>query len=178
MNSESERPIVGPISNIKMNSLERISLAVNRYTEVIVFVLGLSMALVVAAQVFSRYALNHSLFWSEELARYLLVWLTFLGAAVAYRRGVHPGIDIVYAKLPPAAKRLTTAVVGLLSLTLFAVMIVFGVQFAHFVRLQISPALGIPKWIIFAIIPVSGALLAVHGLAFLAAALKGRDRDG
>jgi TRAP-type C4-dicarboxylate transport system permease small subunit len=161
-----------------MKSIERISLTVNRYTEVIVFVLGLTMALVVAAQVFSRYLLNHSLFWSEELARYLLVWLTFLGAAVAYRRGVHPGIDIVHAKLPPAAQRLTSLLILALSLGLFAVMIIYGIQFAWFVRLQISPALTIPKWTIFSIIPISGALLTIHALAFLGIAVKGRCRDG
>lgn len=62
-----------------MDALERISRSVNHWVEYVLFGLGFTMSVVVAVQVFFRYALNHSLFWSEELARYILVWLTFLG---------------------------------------------------------------------------------------------------
>ncbi len=57
--------------------LERLSTSCNRYTEGFLLLLGLTMAAVVILQVFCRYILNYSLFWSEELARFLLVWLTF-----------------------------------------------------------------------------------------------------
>jgi TRAP-type C4-dicarboxylate transport system permease small subunit len=56
-------------------------------------------------------------------------------------------------------------------------MIFFGVKFSYFVRLQISPALYLPKWIIFSIIPISGLILLIHGLAFLFSELKGVGRD-
>ena len=79
-----------------MESLERLSRKINFWVEYLLFGLGFAMAALVAVQVFFRYVLNHSLFWSEELARYFLVWLTFLGASVAYYRKVHPGIDIFY----------------------------------------------------------------------------------
>ena len=156
-----------------MGFLDRLSRGVNRWTEFAVFGLGATMAAVVAVQVFFRYVLNQSLFWSEELARFQLVWLTFLGAAVAYRRGAHPGIDALHARLPPAWRRATTVLVHGVSAALFAVMIVYGAQFAYFVRNQISPALGLPKWIVFAVIPVGGALLLVHAVAFLAAEVRG-----
>ncbi|MFZ0133730.1 MAG: TRAP transporter small permease [Desulfobacterales bacterium] len=158
--------------------LDRLSRSINRGVEYLLFVFGLSMAAIVAAQVFSRYVLNNSLFWSEELARFLLVWLTFLGASAAYCRKAHPGVDFLYARVAPALQRIFSVVTHLASLTLFSVMIVYGCRFAWFVRMQISPALQIPKWIILAIVPISGVILAVHGLAFLAGALKvtGHDR--
>jgi hypothetical protein len=56
-------------------------------------------------------------------------------------------------------------------------MVFYGTQFAYFVRLQISPALNIPKWIIFSIIPLSGLVLMAHCLLFLVLELKGKDRD-
>lgn len=135
------------------------------------------MALLVAAQVFCRYVLNHSLFWSEELARYMLVWLTFLGATVAYYRGLHPGVDAVTSRLQAGGRRASMLLVYLISMALFGVMVVSGTQFAWFVRLQISPALYLPKWIILAIIPVSGAILLLYAWTFFLNTLVRDSRD-
>lgn len=157
--------------------IEKVSRSINRWIEPLLFGLGLSMALIVVVQVFFRYVLNHSLFWSEELARYLLVWLTFLGASVAYRRELHPGIDVLVVRLPTFIQKVVAVCVHILSITLFGVMILFGIKFAYFVRSQISPALHLPKWIIFSIIPVSGLILMIHGVAFLLDEIKGADRD-
>lgn len=156
--------------------LEKVSRAINTGVEGTVALLAIIMAVVVAAQVFARYVLNHSLFWSEELARFLLVWLTFLGATVAYRRQVNPGVDILVRRLTGLSRRLCATVVHLCALALFGVMVVYGYQFAHFVRLQVTPALGLPKWLPHAIIPISGAILAVHALGFLVREASGRGR--
>ena len=160
-----------------MRALDQLSRSINHWIEYLLFGLGISMAFIVATQVFFRYALNHSLFWSEELARFLLVWLTFLGATVAYRRKVHPGIDVLHARMPPALQHVSVILTLLVSMALFAVMVVYGVQFAYFVRLQISPALYLPKWIILSIIPLSGLILMVHGIAFLVEAFQRGGRD-
>ena len=76
--------------------MQKISSHINQSIEYLLFGLGFGMAMLVAVQVFFRYVLNQSLFWSEELARYLLIWLTFLGASCAYYRHAHPGVDIFY----------------------------------------------------------------------------------
>jgi hypothetical protein len=70
--------------------LDKLSFTINSWIEYLLFGLGFTMTVVVAVQVFFRYVLNQSLFWSEELARYLLVWLSFLGASVAYRDNHRP----------------------------------------------------------------------------------------
>ena len=155
----------------------RINARLNRGVEFLLSALGISMAVIVAAEVFCRYLLNHSLFWSEELARYILVWLTFLGATAAYWRKAHPGIDLLSSLMGPRLRRVNAIIVHLVSLCLFLVMIYHGAVFSSFVRLQITPALSLPKWIIFAIIPISGLLLACHCLFFLARDVLGEDRD-
>lgn len=155
-----------------MNYIDKLSRTVNRGIEFLLFALGLSMAVIVALQVFSRYVLNHSIFWSEELARYLLVWLTFLGSSTAYRRRVHPGIDLLYMRLSGGMRKIARVIVHLVSMALFGIMIYHGCMFAYFVRLQISPALYLPKWVIFSIIPVSGAVLMLHCLSFIAEDLR------
>jgi len=158
--------------------LEKISRSINHWVEYLLFGLGFTMAIIVAAQVFFRYVLNRSLFWSEELARYLMVWLTFLGASVAYRRKLHPGIDVLYSKMPGLLRKISAITVHLASMLLFGVMIFYGYKFSYFVRLQITSALSLPKWIIFSIIPLSGLILLVHALAFLISDLKGSNHDG
>jgi len=157
--------------------LVRASDRINRVVEFSLFGLGLAMALTVATQVFFRYVLNQSLFWSEELARFMLVWLTFLGASVAYKRRAHPGVDILTRRLSPPLRRAAALATHLLSLGFFLIMVVFGIQFAYFVRIQISPALVMPKWIVLSIIPFSGALLFVHGITFLAVEFTRTSRD-
>jgi TRAP-type C4-dicarboxylate transport system permease small subunit len=149
-----------------MPMIERTSLLINQWIEYMLFGLGFTMTLIVAVQVFFRYVLNHSLFWSEELARFILVWLTFLGASCAYYRKVNPGVDFLYAKLSPLFKKISSMLTHLASMALFGVMIVYGFQFAWFVRLQISPALQTPKWIILSIIPISGLILMIHAVTF------------
>ncbi|CAB5129367.1 hypothetical protein D3OALGA1CA_3132 [Olavius algarvensis associated proteobacterium Delta 3] len=162
-----------------MNSfLDRASDRINRGVEYTLFGLGLAMALTVATQVFFRYVLNQSLFWSEELARFMLVWLTFLGTSVAYKRQAHPGVDILTRRLAPTLRKFVTIATHLLSLGFFLIMVVYGIQFAHFVRFQISPALTLPKWIILSIIPICGTILCVHGVTFLAAEFRRTSRDG
>ena len=160
-----------------MNRIQQLSAAIHHWVEFLLFGLGLSMALVVALQVFFRYVLNHSLFWSEELARFMLVWLSFLGASTAYKRSLHPGVDVLTSRLSPPWKKACELLVYIVSLALFLVMIVYGTGFAYAIRAQISPALYLPKWSVFSIIPASGLILAIHCLAFIAAANKDDRRD-
>ncbi len=146
--------------------LDKTCAGLNRYLEYLLFGLGFSMALLVAVQVFCRYALNSSLFWSEELARYMLVWLSFFGATVAYYRHLHPGVDALTARLSPAKQHVLQLLVHGITMALALVMVISGSQFAWFVRMQISPALSLPKWIILAVIPLSGLILLLYALLF------------
>ncbi|MDJ0621428.1 MAG: TRAP transporter small permease [Desulfocapsaceae bacterium] len=150
-----------------MQRLIRLSAFCNTWIEQSLAILGMTMVAVVVLQVIFRYILNNSLFWSEELVRYLLMWLTFLGASCAYHRNVHPGIDVLSNRLPPLWKQRLSVCVHLISLVFFGVMIYHGTIFAYFVRAQISPAMAIPKWLIFSVVPLSGVLFFMHCLALL-----------
>ncbi len=150
-----------------MNLLNALSKTLNTWVRHFIFGLGLAMTVIVVAQVFARYVLNSSLFWSEELARYCLVWISFLGATVAYHDRIHPGVNLLGSRLSMTMERILTALVHLVSMGLFSIMIVHGLEFASFVRLQITPALAIPKWLIMGILPLSGMIFMVHGVRFL-----------
>lgn len=81
-------------------------------------------------------------------------------------------MDILYRRLTPGPRRFFDVLIHLASISLFAVMIIYGYQFADFVHLQTTPALQLPKWIVLSIIPFSGAVLLIHGITFLVASLK------
>ena len=158
-----------------MKCLIHLSRRLNDFIQYLVSILGIIMTMVVASQVFSRYVLNHSLFWSEELARLILVWLTFFGATVAYYHGLHPGVDTVFKRLPKNLKRTAELISCLAGMALFVVMVVWGAKFAWFVKLQITPALNLPKWVVMAVVPVCGIIFLIHALAGFCNACAGRS---
>ena len=73
-----------------MHRAERVFVAVN--AAVVIGCLA-AMALIVGANIALRYTTNHSLSWSDEAARYLMIWMTFLGAGLALRTGGHVAIS-------------------------------------------------------------------------------------
>ena len=152
-------------TNGRSHPIDRFSRRTNTVIEQSLLGLGILMIGVVAAQVFFRYVLNHSLFWSEELARYILVWLTFLGASVAYRRGTHPRIDLFVSRFGLRGARAMHVGAHLVAGAFFSMLVIYGAQFAYFVRLQISPALQIPKWIVMLVLPISGVVMILHAVA-------------
>jgi TRAP-type transport system small permease protein len=120
------------------------------------------MAVALCWQVFGRYVLGRAPAWTEELARYLMVWLTFLGAAAVLRSGGHLTVTALTDRLPAAA---VTAVLWLrdsLLLALCAVMAWYGFAFAHMNAGQESAAMEIPMTIPNAALAVGFALLALQ----------------
>lgn len=117
------------------------------------------MALILMGQVFFRYGLNASLYWSEELARYILVMMTFLGALFLLQRD---SLTTIVLGAPPS-----TTTVGRRLLAYAPTLIFFGVlawsAFALISRTisQRSIALGLPMWVVYAPILICGALGAV-----------------
>jgi TRAP-type C4-dicarboxylate transport system permease small subunit len=141
---------------------------VNRGVEGALFAIGVAMALITGIQVFSRYALNHSLFWSEEFGRGCLVWITFLGGSAAYKRRAHIGLGFLVARFSHDIQRGLGIVVLLLSLGFFAILVVYGCAFVLFTAGQKTPALGIPKAIPYLAVPLGGLAFFLHGLSHLA----------
>src|SRR5262245_51110281 len=83
---------------------EEVRLSAYGWEDWIVLAVFWVLAYVVFYQVFTRYVLNDAAGWTEEIARYLLVAITFLGGAMAVRRGTHIQVDFMYRFVPPAAR--------------------------------------------------------------------------
>ncbi len=125
------------------------------------------MAVVVGWNVGLRYLTNQSLPWADEVARYLMIWTTFLGAGLALRQGAHVAISNLADALPARGQiALRMLVVGLM-MAFFCFMIWIGLDYMARSQFQKSAALRMPmKWV-YAAMPTGFALLAVH-LALIA----------
>lgn len=132
-----------------------------------VFALSLVMFLVVFAQVIFRYLLKHPLPWSEELARYLMVWVACLAAAEAYREKKHVGVSLVVGLLPAGAQGWAERLVHLAVLALMAVIVYQGARLSWLLRDQLSPALEIPMSWPYLAVPVGGLIVGLHAAAGL-----------
>tara|TARA_R110002049_G_scaffold37208_1_gene117469 strand:- start:35592 stop:36083 length:492 start_codon:yes stop_codon:yes gene_type:complete len=135
---------------------------INRFMEVfLVLIFGL-LVLDVLWQVFSRYVLNTSFSWTEELARFSLIWLSILGAAYLNARREHLSMDFLYGKFSHANKKRVSILIEIL-IFLFAliVMVIGGLNLVYTTLHleQLSGTLRIPLGYIYAIMPFSGFLI-------------------
>jgi TRAP-type transport system small permease protein len=149
---------------------------VDRGVRAFLGVIGGGMALLIGVQVFSRYVLNTSLFWAEEVGRMCLVWITFFGATAAYRRHQHVGVDMLVRRMPRRIQVASGLTAWSVSMALFGVMVFHGMRFLTFVAHQKTPALGLSMVLPYAVIPASGAILLLHGLRHLLEQLRGSGR--
>ena len=136
--------------------LRRFNAIVNRALEGFLIVGFVAMTLVIFLQVIFRYFLLQSLSWSEEVARYLFVWLTFLGASVVARSQSHITVEsVVNAIKPESLRKGVKTLAALLTLTFVYVLMTEGFDASmEIVELeQVSPSLPWLSlgWIYFAI---------------------------
>jgi TRAP-type C4-dicarboxylate transport system permease small subunit len=130
------------------------------------------------AQVVFRYVIGYSLYWSEELARYLFVWVSFLGSVVALERGVHIGMDVVIAKLPPGPRRYVEVFSDISVAAFLVFLTVQGLKMAMRNMIQKSPALQVSMGVVSLAIPVGAALMGIYVIARLVSRLCRPARTG
>jgi TRAP-type C4-dicarboxylate transport system permease small subunit len=112
--------------------------------------------------VFTRYALSEQAKWSEELARFLLIWISLLGGAVAFGEKSHLGVDYFVGKFDPIARKFVT-VVGQLIVLFFAItiFIIGGSQVVKdaLTMEQMTPALGWKMGHVYLALPIAGVFM-------------------
>lgn len=146
------------------------------YWDILLAILLGSLVLIMFIQVFFRYVLNNSLSWSEELAKYLFVWMTFLGAALCLRDKIHIGVDYFVSLLPvqiqQAVQRFNLALIVVFS----GVVAVTGFIWVVRIRGTQTPALGWPlNTVFYGALPVGSVLMVFYGIRRLISQFK-RDQ--
>lgn len=145
-----------------MDKFSRFSSVLNKYVAWVAMILLTILVLVVLIAIFYRYVLGDSLSWSEEVARYLCVWVGFIGASVALNRRVHIGVEFFVDRLPPLLKRRIKLAAEWVILGLLLFITYFGIELVVFQIPQRSSALLISMAWPYASVPVGTSLMIVQ----------------
>jgi len=135
------------------------------------------MVIIISAQVWYRFVLNDPLSWSEEAARYLFVWISFMGAAAGVRYQVHLGIDLLDKLLPPGVYRVAVVLVNLIIQIFLLVIIYWGFKILGIIQFQESPSMHISMRYPYMAVPVGSIFMLINSLRVSAAAIQNRTMD-
>lgn len=151
-----------------------------RIEHIILTMTAAVMAVIAFMNVMTRYFLNHSLAFTEELTINLFVLLTFVGAAAGLRRHAHLGFTLLFEKSSlPLQKRLTV-VTGFIMAMIFALFTYYGIEMVQFQMMvkQTTPALGWPQWMFSLSLPFGSLLCLVRTVEATVKEWKGLHQKG
>ncbi|MBL8337868.1 MAG: TRAP transporter small permease [Rhodoferax sp.] len=158
-----------------MNLLPRLGRLCGEFSNHVIGWLLLLSVLLNVTQVFTRYALNDPLFWTEEMIRYTTVWLTFVGAAAASLYGDHMDMNLFLGVQSRRFQALHQAALQLLVLVFCGLVIWQGSLYCYLNGRQTSPATGVPMLYVYGAIVVGGVLLTLVAVGKCIELLTGRD---
>jgi len=113
---------------------------------------------VVLLGVLDRFWFSFGWPWPEEAARYLLIWVTFLATALAFRFRAHFVVDALVEFLPEAIRKALAFLVGFIGIAVLMIVTVKGAEMTAVAADQVSPALGLSMAWVYVPIPIGGAL--------------------
>jgi TRAP-type transport system small permease protein len=136
--------------------LRRIS---SHYARALDILLAISVAVIilpVSLQIFARFTeLLPRYIWTEELSRFLLVWMVMIGAMIGVREGTHFSVDL-FPALRGRAKAAADLLAGFFVLAFAAVFLWWGIEFTDFAWFRISELAELPLWLIHIAWPIAG----------------------
>jgi len=124
------------------------------------------LAVIVFLQFFTRYVLNDSLAWTEEIARYVLIWVAFFGAISVSRKGTHIFLEFFYRYIPPKVGKYMTVLMELISGVFYGYLAFVAVQLAMKTKTKMASA-EIPKSLLYWGVALSLAAMAIYSCVWL-----------
>jgi TRAP-type C4-dicarboxylate transport system permease small subunit len=128
------------------------------------------LVLTVSLQVFMRYVIGSPVTFTEELSRFLLIWLGLLAASYAYRQRMHLALDLLVLKLKGKQRNVLNIIIhSLVALFSLLVLVYGGSQLVYLTWIldQHSPALGVSMSIVYLVLPVSGIAIVIYSIDFI-----------
>ncbi|MGE4283672.1 MAG: TRAP transporter small permease [Clostridia bacterium] len=135
---------------------------VDRFEEIVGIILLAIMLIIMVIQIFSRYVLDMPLTWSEEAARYLFIWITFIGAGYGVKHQCHISMEALFNLFPKSMQRVTCIFVNLICVVFFIDLIPYGFRFMISQHMIESVAMKIPMSYITAALPMGCTLIVIR----------------
>ena len=123
-----------------------------------------TMVVILFAQVFARVIFSSSIVWSEEVARYLFIWLVFVGLGAVTLHGGHIVVDVLLLRLPFRGRRIATQTIYAVVFMINVVVIIATVRMIEVVLSlnQASPAANIPMGLVYLAVPVGVTIASLR----------------
>ena len=130
----------------------------------IVLVLLIIMVVDIITAVFFRYVLQNSIFWAEELSRYLMIWAGMLGAGLAMKDDAHIGIDFVVRALPNSIQFIAKVIAKLVVEIFLIVVFIESIDYLKTLSIQRSAALEIPMALPYLSVTAGMVFMAIENI--------------
>lgn len=154
----------------KVETFDRWFIATNK--AILVFLMT-TMTVLVFGNVVGRYLFGISFGWAEELSRFAMIWIAFLGVGLALRYGLLAAVEAIQGVLPqPAKQRMRVVVAGVIAAFLVA-LVILGSQFVAFSWGLRTPVLQIPRGLPYAAVPIGACLALLHLAVCLPSFIRG-----
>jgi len=148
--------------DVLLTALNRAAAVQAKVLGVALVILGAAMSLLIFAQVIFRFVIFVALPWTEELARYLMIWMAMLGAPLALRLDQHIGVGLVLERLPRRVRLWVTLATCLATMAFMGVVGWQGWVLCTKNLSQVSPAMQMPMILTYLSIPVGGACMLLE----------------
>lgn len=148
----------------------RLKLAVDRVIAAFSVIVMIALVVCVVWQVFSRYVLNQPSTLTDELARFLMIWVGLLGAAYTVGAQRHLSIDLLFMSINKRKQALLSLFINLLIFSFAgSVIVTGGIKLINktLATVQVSAAMQIPMGYVYIILPLSGAVMMFYALWFI-----------
>ena len=130
--------------------------------EVAAKTLLLTTLVLMTLQIVMRYFFDSPLTWSEEIAKYSMVWMVFLGAVTAVKEKAHICVDLVVGSFPKKLRDIVSFFTKILSLIFLGVMVYYGIVYVKMNVRNYSLITGVNMGFVYSIIPFSGLLMFIN----------------
>lgn len=132
--------------------LQKIFKLLEIYSKIVVF----AVVFIISAQVVARKFLHSSIWWSEEVALLLMVWVAFIATAIGVAKGIHIRIEMVYKKFPRKVQVCLTWLEYIITLFIGLLMVIYGIKLVKSTLHSTLPTTKWPSFLLYLMIPVSG----------------------
>lgn len=145
-------------------ALRKVNKVLNNLEEYLAVATLFFTSLLVFTQALLRYVFHASLYWSDEVARYAIIWFVFIGASIAVREKAHATVDAITILLPAKLQKACSILANLLGLTFCVIVILSGSDAVSNVLNfgSVTPSLGISMAIPYLALPVGASLMFIR----------------
>lgn len=157
--------------------VSRLSKGLDKLCILLLILITAIMMVSLVIMIFGRNFFNTSFESLEEISRFTLVWLTFFGSAIAYKRKEHMGMDFIVSKLNGKLSIYVSFVQEVIAFILFSLFIYYGTELVVFNMDTISLQSGISMGYVYTVIPISGVIMLVHAIDHILNASKRIDKE-